>query len=182
MNTFLTILFVLLVIVIILGVLYMYFYNKINETIIRVNEAENRIDNNLRDKYDTLNKCVTLIKGNIELDDKAFNELAKLKAKKISNFDLDRVLVTSHNELLKVMEDNKELRDSDELYKSIREIDEINEELDTLRKYYNENISYYNKLIKRLPTLFIAKIKHYKEKLFYDMKDMSDEDYEDFKL
>ena len=182
MNTFLTILFVVLVIVILLGILYIYFYNKINDTIIRVNEAESRIDNNLRDKYDTLNKCVTLIKGNIELDDKAFTELAKLKAKKLSNFELDRILVASHNELLKVLEDNKELRDSDELYKSTRKIDIINEELDTLRKYYNENISYYNKLIKRLPTMLIAKFKHYNERLFYDMKDMSDEDYEDFKL
>ena len=182
MNTFLIILFILLVIVLLLGFTYMYFYNKINETIIRVNEAENRIDNNLRNKYDTLNKCVTLIKGNTKLDDKAFNELAKLKAKKLSNFELDRILVTSHNELVKVMEDNKELRDSDELYKSIKELDKIDEDLEALRKYYNEKITYYNKLISTFPSIIIAKIKKYKERLFYDMKDMTDEDYEDFKL
>ena len=37
-------------------------------------------------------------------------------------------------------------------------------------------------MLKRIPTIIIAKMKKYKEKLFYDMKDRNDEDYEDFKL
>ena len=52
MNAFLIIIFIILVILIALGILYICIYNRFNETIIRVNEAENRIDNNLRDKYD----------------------------------------------------------------------------------------------------------------------------------
>ena len=182
MNTFLIILFTIIVLVLLVGILYIYFYNKINDTIIRVNEAENRIDDNLRDKYDILNRSVILIKGKIELDSKMFNDLAKLKAKKISNFDLDRTLVNSHNELLSVFEDNKELRDSDELYKAIKQLELIDEELITLRNYYNGNIASYNKMIKTFPTLIIAKMKKYNEKLFYDLKDRNDEDYEDFKL
>lgn len=182
MNTFLIILFVVIIIIIALGILYIHFYNKINDTIIRVNEAENRIDNNLRDKYDILNKCVALIKSKIELDDKAFKELASLKAKRLSNFELDRLLVNSYNELISVYENNKELRDSDELYKSMKQLELIDEELITLRKYYNGNITEYNRMIKRIPTLIIAKIKKYEERLFYDLKNMNDNDYEDFKL
>ena len=108
--------------------------------------------------------------------------MAKLKAKKLSNFDLDRSLVNSYNELLVVYDNHKELRESDELYKSMKQLELIDEELITLRKYYNANITSYNKMIKRFPTLIIAKIKKYNEKLFYDMKDRNDEDYEDFKL
>ena len=182
MNTFLIILFIIIILALLLGILYIYLYNKINDTIIRINEAENRIDDNLRDKYDILNRSVTLIKGKMELDDKAFNELAKLKTKKISNFDLDRTLVTSHNELLSIYEKNKELRDSDELYKSIKQLELIDEELISLRKYYNGNIASYNKMIKTFPMLIIAKMKKYNERMFYDLKDRNDEDYEDFKL
>ena len=182
MNTFLIILFVIIILGLLLGILYIHYYNKINDTIIRVNEAENRIDSNLRDKYDILNRSVTLIKGKIELDDKAFTDLAKLKAKKISNFDLDRTLVASHNELISIYENHKELRDSDELYKCVKQLELIDEELEALRKYYNANIANYNKMLKRIPTIIIAKMKKYKEKLFYDMKDRNDEDYEDFKL
>lgn len=182
MNTFLTILYIIIIFLVILGIMYIYFYNKINDTIVRVNEAENRIDNNLRDKYDILNKSVTLIKSKIELEDKTFKGLASLKAKKLSNFDLDRLLVTSHNELISVYENNKELRDSDELYKSLKQLELIDEELNTLRTYYNGNISEYNRMIKRIPTMFIAKMKKYQERMFYDLKDMNDNDYEDFKL
>ena len=61
MNTFLIILFVIIILIVALGIIYIHFYNKINDTIIRVNEAENRIDNNLRDKYDILNKCFSIL-------------------------------------------------------------------------------------------------------------------------
>ena len=37
-------------------------------------------------------------------------------------------------------------------------------------------------MIKKFPSLIIAKIKKYKEKLFYDLKDMDDNDMEDFKV
>ena len=183
MNSFLIVLFIIIVVLIILGIMYIYFYNKISDTIIRVDEAENRIDNNLRDKYDLLNKCVSLIKGKIELDDKEFKDLLVLKTKKLSNFDLDRSLVKSHNELINTYEENnKDLRDSDELYKSMKQIELIDEELVTLRNYYNANIANYNKMITKFPTLIIARIKKYQERMFYDLKNMKDEDYEDFKL
>ena len=182
MNIFLIILFIVLVIGIVLGILYIYFYNKFNETIIRVNEAENRIDDNLRDKYDLLNKCVTMVKDKTKLSDDKFKDLLMLKTKKISNFDLDRSLVKSHNELVSLCDNNKELRDNDELYKSLKQLELIDEELITLRTYYNANITNYNKMVKKIPTNIVAKINKYKERLFYDLKNMSDEDYEDFKL
>ena len=182
MSIFLIVLFSIIILLIILGISYIYFYNRINDTIIRINEAENRIDNNLRDKYDILSKAVTIIKDKIELDDKAFKELASLKAKRLSNFELDRLLVKCHNELISVYEKKLELHDSDELFKSMKQLELIDEELVTLRKYYNGNISEYNKMIKKIPTVIIAKIKKYQEKMFYDMKNMNDDDFEDFKL
>jgi len=182
MNAFLIIIFIILVILIALGILYICIYNRFNETIIRVNEAENRIDNNLRDKYDILNKCVAIIKEKIELDDSAFKSLAMLKTKKLSNFDFDRSLVKSHNELISIYDSNEKLKNNDELYKSMKQLELIDEELATLRTYYNANITNYNKMVKKIPTMFVAKIKKYKERMFYDLKDMNDENYEDFKL
>ena len=40
----------------------------------------------------------------------------------------------------------------------------------------------YNKLVKKIPTNIVAKIKKYQERPFYDLKNMHDDDYEDFKL
>ena len=182
MNTFLIILFIIIVLIITSLILYIVLYNKVNEIIIRINEAENRIDNNLRDKYDTLNRCQTLIKSKIKINDDEFKDILKLRSRKLSNFELDRILVKINNEFISIYEKNKELRESDEIYKASKQLELIDEELVTLRNYYNGNIATYNKMIKKIPTLFIAKIKKYKERPFYDLKDHTDDDYEDFKL
>ena len=182
MNTFLIILFIVLVVIITIMLITFSLYNKINEAIIRIDEAESRIDTNLREKYDLLDRSISLFKNTIKLDDKTFKDLAKLKARKISNFELDRILVNSYNEFITLYDANKELRDNDEIYKIYKQIELIDEELVTLRNYYNGNITLYNKMVKKIPTNIIAKIKKYKEKPFYDLKDMTDDDHEDFKL
>lgn len=182
MNGFLITLFIIITLTIILLIYYIILYNKINESIIRIDEAESRIDNNLRDKYDLLNRSITLFRNKIELDTNAFKDIIKLRARKISNFDLDRVLAKSYNEFLSIYEANPKVRESDEIFKVSRQLEIINDELLTLRNYYNANITNYNKMIKKFPTNIVAKIKKYKERPFYDLKDMTDEDYEDFKL
>ena len=182
MKIFLIILFLIIILAIVGAILYVYFYNKINESIIRVDEAEARIDSNLRDKYDLINRMATLIKDKVTGYDDAFKDLVKLRSKKMSNFELDRALVGSYNEFLSIYENNKELRESDEIYKASRQLELIDEELTTLRNYYNANISNYNKMIVKFPTKIIAKIKKYNDRPFYDLKNMKDDDYEDFKL
>lgn len=182
MNTFLIILFIIIILILITLITYIILYNKINDSIIRINEAENRIDNNLRDKYDTLNRLQTLIKNKIKIDEEEFKDILKLRSRKLSNFELDRILVKIHNDFIAIYEKNSELKANDEIYKAYKQLELIDEELNTLRNYYNANIATYNKMIKKFPTLIIAKIKKYKEKFFYDLKDQNDEDYEDFKL
>jgi len=182
MNGFLIALFLIITTIIVLLIVYIHLYNKINESIIRIEEAESRIDNNLRDKYDLLNRSISLIRNKIELEPDAFKEIIKLRSRKISNFDLDRILVKSYNEFLSIYEDNSKVRESDEIFKVSRQLEIINDELLTLRNYYNANITNYNKMIKKFPTNIVANLKKYKERPFYDLKDMTDEDYEDFKL
>lgn len=182
MNGFFIILFIVIITLILLAIFYMYLHNKINETIIRIEEAESRIDNNLRDKYDLLNRCVSLFKNKVELEEDTFKDIIKLRSRKISNFNLDRILAKSYNEFITIYDNNKELRQSDEIFKAARQLELIDEELNTLRNYYNANILSHNKMIKNFPTNIVSKIKKYKERTFYDLKDMTDDDYEDFKL
>ena len=182
MERFLIVLFLVIITIIVLLITYIHLYNKINESIIRIEEAESRIDNNLRDKYDLLNRSIALIRNKIDLDTNAFGDIIKLRSRKISNFDLDRVLVKAYNEFLSIYEGNSKVRESDEIFKVSRQLEIINDELLTLRNYYNANITNYNKMIKKFPTVIVANIKKYKEKPFYDLKDMTDEDYQDFKL
>ena len=182
MNTLLIVIFIIIVILILLMLGYICLFNKFNESIVRIDEAEDRIDTNLRDKYDLLDKVVTLSKNIIPLDEELGQTILKLRSRKLSNFDFDRILVKIFNDYNAIYEMESKLKENEKVFKIVKQIELIDEELITLRSYYNANISNYNMMVKKFPTNLIAKIKKYKERLFYSLKDMSDEDYEDFKL
>ncbi len=187
MDTIMLIIILIVIVICILVGLYINTYNKLQEYITKIDVVESIIDDNLRSKYDNINKCVSLIRGNDKisehLDKNMFEEIVKLRNLKISNFDLDRKLIEANTEFTVLKEKYKEELNSSEEIKNIsKKLIEIDEKLDVNREYYNKNIAEYNKMIKMFPTNIIAKLNKYKEKLFYDKKDMSDDDYNDFKL
>ncbi len=187
MNTLMLIFILIIIIICLLVGIYINLYNKIQEYATKIDEVESIIDDNLRTKYDNINKSVSLIKGNDKinesLDKNVFEEIVKLRNLKISNFDLDRKLVEAATQFAVLKEKyKKELSSSEEIQNIAKKLEELDEKLDVNREYYNRTISEYNKLIKKFPTNIIAKINKNEEKLFFDKKDMSDDDYNDFKL
>lgn len=186
MDALMLILLGMVVVICLLISIYTFLHNKMQDYVIRINEVEAIIDNDLRDKYDNINKCISIIKGIKELekkiDEAMFDEFIRLKTKKISNFDLDRALVEHESLMISLKEKHKEIKDNEDLKDLYRKIEDNNDNLSVHKEYYNKNIAEYNKLITLFPTNIIAKIGKYEEKLFFDKKDMSDDDYNDFKL
>ena len=166
--------------------IYMHLYNSIQDYIIRINEVESIIDTNLRNKYDQINKEVAIVKNdeklNAEINLKEFDDLIRLKNKKISNFDMDRKLIEANNNFESLKRKHEALNELKDLKAISKKIEQYDELLEVNRDYYNKNIAEYNKLVTLFPTNIVAKICKYKEKLFFDRKDMSDNDFEDFKL
>lgn len=183
MDALLLYFIITLIIICIFIVIYALTYNKFSDISIRIDEAEANIDTILRNKYDSLNRAIAIIRGNVEIDEEMFEEIVKLRSRKISNFELDRKLIESTNEFFELKEKHRELYDnSDELKKIVKIIKDSDEKLLSLKQYYNDNIAKYNRLVKSFPTNVVALLGKFKEKLFFDKKDMSDEDYKDFKL
>ena len=184
MDTLMLILLGMVIVICFIIGIYLTLYNKIQDYIIRINEVESIIDNNLREKYDNINKISSIIKGidKIKIDKKILDEIVKLKNKKISNFNLDRKLIETNNYFTSLKEKHKEIKNNDEINITFQKISDLDEILTVNKEYYNRNIAEYNKLITLFPTNIVASICKYKEKLFFDRKDMSDEDYNDFKL
>ena len=176
---------IIIVMCFIIGI-YINLYNKLQDYVIRINEVEAILDGNLRDKYDNINRCVSLIKSNEhideEVDKKMFEEIVRLRTRKISNFDLDRKLVEANNNFISLKEKYKELKENKEIISISKKLEELDETIIVNREYYNRNIAEYNKLVAIFPTNIVARVCKYEEKLYYDKKDMSDDDFNDFKL
>lgn len=159
-----------------------YCYNKYQILKIKINEAEANIDTILRKRFDLLSKSISIIKANTDIEKEIMPLIVKLRSKKISNFDLDRQLYTAINELNYYKEAYPGLNDIDAFSKIIIELENSEIDITALRKYYNDTITEYNKMIKKLPSNILGFILNYKEKTYYDGKDMNDDITNDFKL
>ena len=173
---------VIIIIVCLISIFYASIYNKFQDYIIRINEVESIIDKNLRNKYDLINRLIPIIKGNIDKDKDMFEEIIKIRSRKISNFELYRILMQSSIQLSSLKKEFPDINKSDEIKKLTKQIEDIDSKIENYIDYYNDNITIYNTLVKKFPSNLIALFSKYKEKLFFDRKDMSDDDYNDFKL
>ncbi len=176
---------IILLIIIILFALFIGFsiiYNKFQDYIIRINEAEGKIDESIREKFDIIIKLNNIIKEKIKTKKALVDDISKLKNEEISSFEIDRQLVEALNKVNFVKGQYQELETDEEVIKLTYDIEDIDESLRAFKKFYNENIVLYNKLIRKFPYNLVGKIFKYKEKSFFDGKDLYDDNIKDFKL
>ena len=174
MSTIITILSIVIVICLIL-ILLVATYNHFQDYIIRINEADVNIDAVLRKRFDLLNKSIGIIKANVETEEEVLEGIVKIRSKKLSNFELDRNLYDAINEFHTIKEKYPELQTNEEFLRIEINLMESESEIVGLRKYYNDIITDYNKLVKSCPSNFIAIIKNYKTKDYFDGNNLDKE-------
>lgn len=148
-------------------VVFVTTYNHFQDYIIRINEAEESIDAVLRKRFDLLNKSIGIIKANTKEED-VLSIVKDLKSKKITNFELDRKLYDAINEFNEYKEKYEKLKTNEAYLKIDINLFESESEIVALRKYYNDIITDYNKMVKSLPSNLVALIRGYKTKAYFD--------------
>ena len=171
---------IIIIVVAIIGFFYSIIYNKFQDSIIKLNEVEGKIDETLRSKFDGLLEMNNIIKEKINTKKAIVDDITKLKDEEISSFELDRKLSEALSKINFIRKQYEELHNIDQLNKLSYDIDDMDESLAAYKKYYNENIVEYNKLIRKFPYNIIGMILKYKEKSFFDGKDLNDENIKDF--
>ncbi len=180
-----TIHFIIILIIIFLFALFIVCsitYNKFQDYIIKINEVESKIDDSLREKFDIILKLNNVIKEIIKTNKTLVDDISKIRDENISSFEIDRKLVEAINKVNFVKSKYDEVDSNEEIIKLTYQIEDIDESLKAFKKFYNETITNYNKLIRLFPYNIIGKILKYKEKTFFDGKNMNDDDIKDFKL
>lgn len=150
-------------------------YNRIQDCIIRINEAEVNIDSVLRKRFDLLNKSISIIKTTTNTEEDVLDIIVKLRSKKITNFELDRSLYDAINEFNTYKLKYKELANCEDYLKIEINLFESESEIIALRKYYNDIITDYNKLVKSFPSNLIALVRNYSAKSYFDGNNLEEE-------
>lgn len=180
MNIFIYSLLVFIVVCLVL-IWYINTYNRYQNYIIRINEAEANIDSTLRKRFDLLNKSIGIIKSNTDSEN-VLDLIEGLRSQKLTNFDLDRQLYEAINEFSKYKEDFPDLKLNEGYMKIELGLNETEAEIVASRKYYNDIITDYNKLVRTFPSNVVALVSKYKIKTYFDGKNMEDDIVDDFKL
>ena len=160
---------------------YINIYNRYQNYIIRINEAEANIDSTLRKRFDLLNKSIGIIKAIVDKKE-VLQGIVELRSQKLTNFELDRQLYDAINEFSKYREDYPELKTNEGFMKIELSLNETEAEIVASRKYYNDIITDYNKLARTFPSNIVAKVSKYKIRTYFDGKNMEDKIVNDFKL
>lgn len=180
-----TILVVMLIIIIVLcsiGLLFIITYNDINRSLLKINDAEINIDENLRNMYDLLIKAINIIEKNAKVESKIFSELKEIKSDEYSNFEINRILISAYNEVLKISDDYEKITKNKVFIGLMNKLKETDEKLIALRSFYNKYTYEYNLLIRTFPSNIVGLLGGYKLKNQYDGKDLNDEEIRDFKI
>lgn len=156
----------LIIVLATIGIITIYYYNKFQFTIIKINEAENNIDILLEKKLEYFNRIVPLIKEKVK-DENILEDAQKLKVKKLDHFALRDALQKLSIELNEVLDSNQEVEEVENIKNILEDMIDNNIDLDAAIKYYNDNVVTFNKLVRCFPSNILKVFWHYKTKEFY---------------
>ena len=162
---------IILVVIIIIGLLGIYYkvlYNKLSKNKIKIDEAENIINEHLKNRYDYVVRTSHLVKKNIDLDIELFKEIENMKAKKISNIDLDKKINEAYHTILQLKEDYPKLEENRGFKDIISDFNESNEILEATKSFYDKYAAILNNLLNSFPSNLIGKIHKIKKVSYYN--------------
>ena len=167
------ILIIIIITIAALGIVFINIFNKFQFTIIKLTEAENIIKKALMDRLALFDRVIPILKDSVkdEDDNKLLDSMIKLKNKKLNSIELSKELDKCNNKLNEVLDNNLELYKQENIDKLLKDLNKNKEDIEYGTKYYNDNVVYYNRLIRSFPSNFIALIFRYKHKEFYENED-----------
>lgn len=160
---------------------FLHTYNKFQTFIIRINEAEANIDSVLRKRYDLLSKASKVIEDDTK-EENVLTQIKEMKSSNLSNFEVDRIVKDGINEFSVYKKKYPKLKDNELFIKTDIELINSESEIISLKKYYNDIITEYNRYGRIFPSIIVAFILRYKQRTYFDGKDMNDENIKDFKI
>lgn len=168
----------IIVIIVLIIIWYIVTSNKLNRSIVKIDEALSGIDVALTKRYDVLTKMIEVVKSYAKHEKETLFEVIKLRKdmsiKEIN--DANRVMDENFRKINVVAESYPELKSS-ENYKTLQQsIVDVEEHLQASRRLYNSNVSLYNQLLVSFPTSIVAKNKKMTKKDFFEIDETKKED------
>ena len=132
----------------------------------KIHDGENGIDELLQKKGEVMKKIVENI--NSINDNAVFPDIDKIIKKKSDNaLALDRDLGGYYHELKEYLLVNKSYIPDEVIGEKIKELEEIELDLEATKRFYNDNSNIFNELIDKFPSKIVGRKRGYDFKYLY---------------
>lgn len=157
----------IVVVICILLILILLGKNKFNFSIIKIEEAESNIEIYLEKKRNLLERAVPILKKELK-GEEFLKSLDRLDKDVLNHFQTNTLLHNAYLELLGIIDENEKLLKSKTITKIVKDLDSNEQNRIGSVKYYNDNVTNFNKLVSSFPTSIIAFFCRYKNKDYYN--------------
>lgn len=136
--------------------------DKIDDMLIKVNEAEENIAILLKKKMELVININNYIEDKSE--EHLFDDIGDIVNKELNSFEQNTMLNSCYFKILELVDYNGTIILDDEEYKDVKKLKKLSTDLTGVESYYNDNIKILNEYIKKFPANIVAKSKKLKEK------------------
>lgn len=135
---------------------------------IKLKTIEEKINSTLINKKSLLLDSETIIKDTLKTSKDIYENIEELNNSNIDIIELDTKLLLYINEFNLINEKYKKLQKNNDFQQIASNLNESDEQLLAYKKYYNDTVTSYNKLISTFPINMINLIKRRKKKKLFD--------------
>ncbi len=172
-----TVLIVIAVLIVLAVLYYVFARNGIIAARNRVDEAWSGIDVQLKRRHDLVPNLVESVKGYAAHEREVFEKATKARAEAMSargvgeTADAEGKLSGALTDLRAVAENYPQLRATENFQTLMRQLSELEDEIQASRRIYNSNVQSYNTKIQQFPGSVIASQGNFEAREFFEIED-----------
>lgn len=173
MNALVVVLVILLLIIIIPLVILIRIYNELVKERVLVEEGWSGIGTYLQKRLDLIPNLVATVKGYAAHEEKILTEISKWHSRGVAAVNADEQqevaigLSSALRSVFAISQNYPELRADGHFQNLYHTLNEIEDNINSARRYYNGTVREYNQSIGVFPKVFIANAFGFKAKTFF---------------
>lgn len=162
------------------GLYVLSIYNSLRSQNVLVDEGWSGIDVQLKKRFDLIPNLVETVKGYAKQESGIFEKVAALRSGMMNTSNPEELgkmegeLRSTLKTLFAVAESYPELKSNENFLSLQRSLQQIEDELESARRYYNGAVRDLNRMIVVFPNSFIAGMFGIKERKFFEIADAAE--------
>jgi LemA protein len=163
-----------------IGLYVLSIYNSLRSQNVIVDESWSGIDVQLKKRFDLIPNLVETVKGYAKQESGIFEKVAALRSGMMNTSNPEELgkmegeLRSTLKTLFAVAEAYPELKSNENFMTLQRSLQQIEDELESARRYYNGAVRDLNRMIVVFPNSFIAGMFGIKERKFFEIVDVAE--------